>query len=608
VTRIHDLGEENWQIRESLGETWRWYVDADRAQRNSVKPQTRQDGWFAARVPRSVVDDLVDAGEIAEPRYARRSREAEWVAERSWVYRCTPHLAALDETETAWLDVQGIDPGARLFWDGVDLGEVHGLHRRARLAIGHAGEDAVAPGPHALTVIVAPATRSEPQVGVTGRVRELAPRVGQGWDFSPRLRHQGIWRPMSLVTGTTALGEIRARSAVDLHTGVGTIFLDAQVDGTPTQVTVDVGRAGIVVAQATSPVTSGAAAVRVEVPDAARWWPAGYGEQVLYDVRIDTGADHRTLRVGFRDARLVANTGGPAAALGYTALVNGVRMPLPGWNWAPVDVLFGSVDAARTRHLIDLAVHSGARLLRVWGGGVLESDAFYDACDEAGVLVWQEFSQSSSGMQSTPADDPAFLAHVVDEARHAAARLARHPSLFIWGGGNELEDERGPLDEDRSPALAAMRSTLAEVDTGRAWLPTSPSGPVFHHRRDRIMSDPDGQHDVHGPWEHQGPQGSTPSPTRGRASRTPSSVWRGWRACARSQRSSRPATGGRRTGRTPSTGTWATGGTTPTWSRRCSPAAPTTCTFCSARVSGCRRRACSMRSRAIVAGGRGAAW
>src|SRR3546814_17398177 len=75
------------------------------------------------------------------------------------------------------------------------------------------------------------------------------------------------------------------------------------------------------------------------------------------------------------------------------------RSPLSGWNGAPVDARHGEVTAARVRHLLRLAAESGARLLRVWGGGLLETPDFYDACDELGLLVWQEFSQSSSGFQ-----------------------------------------------------------------------------------------------------------------------------------------------------------------------------------------------------------------
>jgi beta-mannosidase len=95
------------------------------------------------------------------------------------------------------------------------------------------------------------------------------------------------------------------------------------------------------------------------------------------------------------------------------------------------------------------------------------------------------------------------------EARSIVPRLRRHPSLALWCGGNELarrEEGRSddvPLD-DAHPVLGALHAVVRELDPGRGWLPTSPSGPRFLNRLDVIAEDPDGQHDVHGPWEHQG--------------------------------------------------------------------------------------------------------
>jgi beta-mannosidase len=162
----------------------------------------------------------------------------------------------------------------------------------------------------------------------------------------------------------------------------------------------------------------------------------------------------------------------------------------------PADAQYGSVAPDRVTHLVELAARSGARLLRVWGGGLIETEEFYDACDRAGLLVWQEFSQSSSGQQSAPATDDAFVALMRSEAEALVPSRTHHPSLFIWGGGNELDLDGTPLDEARSPVLAALRDAVQRLDPGRPWLPTSPSGPRFHFR--------DGGHDVHGPWEHQG--------------------------------------------------------------------------------------------------------
>jgi beta-mannosidase len=105
--------------------------------------------------------------------------------------------------------------------------------------------------------------------------------------------------------------------------------------------------------------------------------------------------------------------------------------------------------------------------------------------------VWQEFSQSSSGLESTPSDDPDFVRALVDDARVIVPSRAHHPSLFAWCGGNELAwPDQEPIDE-RSPAIAGLRDVVQELDPSRVWLPSSPTGPK-------------GTWDMHGPWEHQG--------------------------------------------------------------------------------------------------------
>jgi beta-mannosidase len=139
----------------------------------------------------------------------------------------------------------------------------------------------------------------------------------------------------------------------------------------------------------------------------------------------------------------------------------------------------------KLHRLLGLAAESGANLVRVWGGGLVETPEFYDACDRLGLLVWQEFSQSSSGIESRPSDDPAFVALLERDAREIVPRLRHRASLAIWGGGNELDGD------DSTPALAALQGVVQELDPGRAWLATSPLGEA----------------DVHGPWEHQGLRG-----------------------------------------------------------------------------------------------------
>jgi beta-mannosidase len=124
-------------------------------------------------------------------------------------------------------------------------------------------------------------------------------------------------------------------------------------------------------------------------------------------------------------------------------------------------------------------------VLRVWGGGLIETTEFYELCDRLGIFVWQEFVQSSSGIENAPSAEPEFVELMRSEAREIVPRRRRHPSLAAWCGGNEL------FADDTSPAIAALKEVVQELDPGRGWYPTSPTGP-------------NDDHDVHGPWEHQG--------------------------------------------------------------------------------------------------------
>jgi beta-mannosidase len=386
-----------WQFRGWLGDEWRWHV---------AKPWDAP-GWLPARVPGSVVDDLMRAGEVPDVYFERQSRLAEWAAERTWVYRTRVGGGPLELS---------VDYEATVFVDGDEV--AHHVGCFTPFAVD------VPEGEHLLAVAIHPAPPSEAQVGKTSRVHVHKSRMGYGWDFCPRLVHQGIWRP---------IGEPRAVPRVSFDGRVGRVELDGDV--------------------------------LLEVEEPELWWPNGSGEQRLYRAG--------PFEVGFRTVELRAD---------YTLVVNGVETPIRGWNWVPLDANYGVPRPEKLERLLRLAQCAGVNLLRVWGGGVIESDEFYGWCDLLGLLVWQEFSQSSSGLESIPSDDPEFVATLAADARTIVPSRAWHPSLAIWCGGNELDAD------DSTPAIAALRRVVRELDPSRAWLPTSPVADL----------------DVHGPWEHQG--------------------------------------------------------------------------------------------------------
>jgi beta-mannosidase len=478
-----------WTVREALGRTWQWYVEAplpaagnnvaDAASAAALAP-----GWLPARVPGSVVGALVRAGELPDPYVGRQSRAAEWTAERHWVYRRRLDPPPIAADERAVLELDGVDPGGRVFVDGTEVGRIGGLYRSFRVDVTDLLRE---PGPHRLAVVVDPVPDSEPQVGRTDAVRVHAPRMNYGWDFCPRFPHQGIWRPVRLRVGRLHVHDVVVATETSSDLEVGRVRVDATVDGVGEEPLVRLLDGGLVVAE-------GKLSAPLEVPRPRLWWPNRHGEQATYTLEIRSAGGPAPMwsgRTGFRTIRMLPNPDGPEDALPYTAEVNGVPVPLVGWNWAPADAQHGEVTAARVRHLVGLAAASGARLLRVWGGGLVETEELYDACDDAGLLVWQEFSQSASGFQNAPTDDPEFVALMRSEAEAVVPARRRHPSLLMWGGGNELDSGAGPADEAGSAVLAVLRETVAAADPGRHWVATSPSGPP-------------GEHDVHGPWEHQG--------------------------------------------------------------------------------------------------------
>jgi beta-mannosidase len=500
------LDGDDWQVRGFLG------VDAASAAAERARDDVR--GWLPASVPGSIVDDLWHAGEVPDPYVERNSLAIEWVPERAWLYRRSLPRVELGALDRVHLRFDGVDHGARVYVDGALVARHEGMFVPFEVDI---GEQLRREGEHFLAVLVEPAPECEPQIGRTSRVHVHKSRMTYGWDFCPRMIHQGIWRSVHLeTTGAVRIRDVQGRSALarDLTRGTvsARVVLDAAVAG-DARVEAFVVDAGTTVAQVRREIRLSAGEYVVELPLEVRpvrsWWPNGMGEQPLYQLRIEVSTrsgetlDERDVPLGFRTIELQRNEGAAANARPYTFVVNGERTYANGWNWVPMDVLYGVPRRDRLGHLIRLARDAHVNLLRVWGGGLIESYEFYDACDRAGIMVWQEFGQSSSGAESTPAADAGFVQLMTRDAEAIVPTRTNHPSLALWCGGNELQDEHGPLD-DTHPVLAALRDVVARLDPGRAWLPTSPTGPHFDNRLDVIAADPDGLHDVHGPWEHQG--------------------------------------------------------------------------------------------------------
>jgi beta-mannosidase len=201
--------------------------------------------------------------------------------------------------------------------------------------------------------------------------------------------------------------------------------------------------------------------------------------------------------------------GAPEEADPWICVVNSQALFLQGVNWTPIRPNYADVKAEEYRKLIGSYREMGCNILRVWGGAFLEKSCFYDLCDEMGILVWQEFPLSSSGIDNWPPEDLESIAALSEIAVSYIHRVQHHASLLCWCGGNELQ---GSLDGRKSgtgkpvdlhhPLLRRFAEIVAAHDPGRRFLATSSSGPRFSAERADFGK---GLHwDVHGPWKPEG--------------------------------------------------------------------------------------------------------
>ncbi|MGW0823091.1 glycoside hydrolase family 2 protein [Streptomyces sp. NPDC002845] len=462
----------------------------------------RYDGAeLPAVVPGCVHTDLLAAGVIPDPFLGRNETEVAWVGRRGWTYeRDLPESVGHDQTDLVF---DGLDTAAEIRLDGRLLGSVRNMHRSYRFDVtGLSGRLSVR-----FTSAYAEAEAVRQRLGDRPNaypepfqfIRKMA--CSFGWDWGPTLVTAGIWRPVRLERWSTAR-IARVRPVVTVSGSVGHVDLFVDVERSAVEAGLGVtARVGGV--EASAEVDGTGAAVRLRVPGAELWWPRGYGEQSLYDVELtlydDSGAlDVWRRRIGFRTVEL--DTSRDEHGTGFTLVVNGERLFARGVNWIPDDPFPSRITRERYRERLGQAAGAGVDLVRVWGGGIYESEDFYDACDELGLLVWQDFPFACAAY---PEEQP-LRGEVEAEARENVVRLMPHPSLVLWNGNNENLWGFRDWDWERRLAgeswgegyyLGVLPRVVAESDPTRPYTPGSPwSGSWDHHPNDPA-------HGTHHSWE-----------------------------------------------------------------------------------------------------------
>ncbi|MFF7814419.1 glycoside hydrolase family 2 protein [Streptomyces sp. NPDC007945] len=464
-----------------------------------------EDALLPAQVPGCVHTDLLAAGVIPDPFLGLNETETAWVGRRSWSYE-TELTAADGGHERSELVFEGLDTAAEVLVAGESLGSTRNMHRAHRFDVtGRSGR---------LEVRFDSAYDEAERVrALTGDRPNVYPEPFQyirkmacsfGWDWGPTVVTAGMWRPVRIERWSTArLAEVRPLVTLDGPTGHVELRVRAArtASGTDRPLTLRATVAGVV---AETSFAGAETVLRLEVPEPQLWWPRGYGAQPLYGLDVDLldedGAplDSWSRRIGFRT--VTVDRSADEHGTGFTFVVNGTRIFARGVNWIPDDVLPSRVTPERYRARLTQAAEANIDLVRIWGGGIYEDDAFYDACDELGLMVWQDFLFACAAY---PEEQP-LRGEVEAEARDNVVRLMPHASLVLWNGNNENLwgfrdwEWEGPLAGDswgEGYYLGVLPRIVAELDPTRPYTAGSPwSGSWDHHPNDP-------RHGTHHSWE-----------------------------------------------------------------------------------------------------------
>lgn len=421
---------------------------------------TTDEGWMPAPVPGDVRQALLADGYIDEPLDGIFSFDQHWIEDRSWWFRKVFSLAPeLHHARAIELEMHGLDCHASIFLNGRHLGDHPSAFRPfvaevknelldecnvllVRLTTG--AERIRMDLPDELGgIVVTEAMRGDMHRGDRRRVYLRKPQFSWGWDWSPRTATVGITGDVTLRSiREAALRDVQLRpcmigrrTSISIETWVqwmdcwkeGDVAIDVSVtdpDGSP--VTGDSWKGAVV---------SGYNRVdfQISIPSARLWWPAGMGVPDRYKITVELRyggelIDSREIDYGIRFVELVK--GDP-----FMFRINGRNVFCRGANWVPPDALYARASDDKYRRLVAQAAAANINMLRVWGGGLYERHAFYDACDKHGIMVWQDFMFACSPY---PDDREDFRIEVAREADYQTRRLGNHACVVLWCGGNEL--------------------------------------------------------------------------------------------------------------------------------------------------------------------------
>ena len=402
-----------------------------------------------ARVPGVVHMDLERAGVIPDAFEADNEEKVQWVALQNWTYKRTFEVdKPLLGKKHVELVCEGLDTVAAVRINGEDVGRADNMFIPWRFD----AKPFLRAGENEITVCL----RSPVEEGLRLHDKHKSVRLYEGdanpraylrkaqysygWDWGPKLTTSGIWRSIYLEAWDAARIENVYWRTVRADDDSARVKVTIEASGaarTGARARLSIGSATFEVALEKKDVKDGLAftgAVDVDTP--SLWWPNGSGPQNLYKAEVELVSaamvlDRREEEIGLRTVDIKREKDDEGET--FIIMVNGRELFSKGANWIPADSYLPRITADDYDDWVRIAAEAGMNMLRVWGGGIYEDEAFYRACDRRGIMVWQDFMFACAMYP----EEKWFLRNVEREAESVVRILRNHPSIVLWCGNNE---------------------------------------------------------------------------------------------------------------------------------------------------------------------------
>lgn len=479
--------------KQSLDANWTLRAVNDLSQ---IPPQIR-DRAFAAWTPSCVHTVLMKHGVIEDPYLADNESKLHWIGESDWEYRCTFDAdGRLFDHERIDFCFDGLDTIATVYLNETEIGRGENMH----LAYRFDARRALRRGRNELSIIfhsplkyarhwektLGPLPRANGDGGPFNFIRKMA--CNFGWDWGPVCVTSGVWKEVRVegwsgVRIASASCKIRsfAKAVLSYDAVVDLTFETERSNSEEAPIYFGIEDSDESAQSASGVTTADHQTIRCEHRSRRIWWPIGYGSPDLLNFYVSSPCNEITGSFGLRTIQL--DTDPDAIGREFVIKVNGKPIFAKGFNWIPDDCFLDrATQRERYRTRIQQAIDCGCNMLRVWGGGIYETDDFYDICDELGVMVWQDFPFACA---MYPEEEP-FKSLVEAEAKQNVIRLSSHPSLVLWNGCNEnLIAYRGWGNPTWSKQVKGrtwgrgfyfdvLAKVMAENDPSRPYWPASP--------------------------------------------------------------------------------------------------------------------------------------